>query len=884
MLRLAGIGMQLLFASIRIITLSFSFVSYRKIAAQGAARQIGLVKPVGPMRSIGALLFFFALILFQGQPVFAADQAELQRVQVEQDVNMVKIILSFDRIPLHTLATSGQKVEVTLLDTYVREEMPSPTDSDSIARVLVGASTDRLLLSFLFRRPPRFVNQFKRSEKKQLVLEVYWREQDSGSRPAISRSLPGGLHVSAAGGVSRKAIASKYHGHWEQFFNDYERPIELNPPMRYTLPPFPLIGLCLPAHEYVPLEVMNAGESERWNMARSAYSGVAFSSLSLRDRVTRDLLLAEIALREGNCVNAYSFLTRIRAVVSEVEERDGLEELNFPDLEHCLALLELYLHTCKPEQPDAEQPHVLLAELEQVVATYTALAQQPYVTLLQAEAELAIGRSEIALQLLGTLDEAALEPNSVVTRRKADARFKRGDIETALKIYAELDDAEQLDGFAYSLGLYACSLYAHKNYAQAQELFSRLHDVLEDQEQRDMARYLVAMSMLHGGNTDSALNLLGKIMPGSYAAKLAKLKLADLSAAGSSIESREQALADFGALLNEMPTREGRAEVEFKQALTYHLLHRAKEAVSTARHFLHVDRISPLRGYAEALLAEILPPYIDELIAEQQYFDAMLLVEQNRDILVATQRNYKFLLNLGKVFSELKFYARAVKLYEYVLDATKLVEKLEPVYPSLVDSLYQQGDYHSVVTYALRYLAQFKDGDTWHDETHASAVYLDYIMALLKLEREDEADALLRAPERPRGTALDRFAARRLWRQNKIIAAGQQLQRIVTADVVAQDSALEVESSVLAEDIYIYAESLYAQKQFAAALEYYQHLVDTPEYGLAAKYRMGSILIEQGERSRGRMLLTQVVESAEEEIDSRWKRLAQQSLKIEQFD
>ncbi|GEM_PF-1057350 len=847
--------------------LNFLSISHKKVTSKetrGAVR---------------AIVFLFALLLLQGQEVYAISQAQLEGVQVEQDVNMVRIVFSFDRIPLHTLATSGQKVEIALLDTSMEVGTTVPGDSDSISRVLIGEATDRLLFSFLLRRPPRFVNATKRSEEKQIVLDMYWREQDGGSRPAISRSLPGGLHMSAEGGVSRKLIASKYHGHWEEFFRDYERPVEMNVPLGYTLPPFPLLGLCLPVQDYVPFEVLDAGKAERWDVARSAYTGVGFSSLSPREKLTRDLLLAEIALREGDCASAHSFLARIETGVSGGAEQSSPEGLSFPELEHCRALMGLYLHTC-----NSAQHHALLAELELAVAAHPALAQQPYVTLLQAEAELAAGRSEATLQLLGSLDEAALKPNSVVARRQADARFKRGDTEAALKIYTELDETEQLGDFASSLGSYASALYAHKSYLEAQQVFSRLHDLLEDQEQRDMARYFVAMSMMQAGNTDSALNLLGKIMPGSHAAKLAKLKLADLSAAGSRIESREQALADYAVLLNEMPTRAGRAEVEFKQALTYHLLHRTKEAVVTLRHFLHIDRISPLRGYAQALLAEILPPYIEELIAEQQYFAAMLLVEQNRDILVATQRNYAFLLNLGEVFSELEFYARAVRLYEYVVDATEQVERLEPVYPALTKALYKQGDYHSVEAYARRYLDQFRAGATWHDEAHAAAVYLDYVMALLKLERADEADALLRAPGRPRGTALDRFCARRLWRQNEIVLAGQQLQRIVGENLVEAGNALGVNGGALAEDIYIYAESLYAQKQLAAALEYYQRLLDTPEFALAARYRMGSILIEQGERSRGRIYLTQVAESAEAKIDSRWKRLAQQSLMIEQFD
>jgi hypothetical protein len=44
---------------------------------------------------------------------------------------------------------------------------------------------------------------------------------------------------------------------------------------------------------------------------------------------------------------------------------------------------------------------------------------------------------------------------------------------------------------------------------------------------------------------------------------------------------------------------------------------------------------------------------------------------------------------------------------------------------------------------------------------------------------------------------------------------------------------------------------------------------------------MGTILVEQGERERGLTFLTRVAES---NGDSRWKRLAQQSLLMQRLD
>jgi tetratricopeptide (TPR) repeat protein len=309
--------------------------------------------------------------------------------------------------------------------------------------------------------------------------------------------------------------------------------------------------------------------------------------------------------------------------------------------------------------------------------------------------------------------------------------------------------------------------------------------------------------------------------------------------------------------------------VQFKQALTYHLLQRSEQAISCLREFLHRDRVSELRSYAEALLAEILPSYIEHLVNQERYFDAMLLVEQNRDILVATQRNYSFLLNLGQVFNELEFYSRAVRLYQYVVDATDADDKLEPVYVPLLEAFSALDDYPNVVLYAQRYLSQFKDKEGWVSEKRAAAVYLYYVKALLELGDEAQAETLLRSEDRPGSDSLDRFAARHFWRKKDLLTAGEQIRAVVES------------GNGKPFDLFVFAEALNAQQDYASALDYYRLLLDTEEYRLPAQYRMGNIHIARGERERGLTFLTRVAESKE---DSRWKRLAQQSLLIQRLN
>lgn len=811
---------------------------------------------------IRIVLLAFAVFVISGYaPACAEPRIELERMRIEPDVNTVRIVFGFDRLPLYDLSTSGQKVEITFTDTYVNAGITVPDDNESIARILIGESSERLLLSFLLRRPPAFVNAVRRPAKKEITLDIYWRDQEQGSRPAISRSLPGGIHIAPVGGASRRVIASKYSGHWEKFLLDYDRHVKLDIPIEYTLPPFPALGLFLPVSDVVPLEVMEAGARGDWEGARNAYTGAGFGALSQRENRIRSLVLADIALREDECFAAENLLRGLFSVREDAAVSSNEGDNN--ELVRCADMLELYVAGCL-----SDKPFDLLAELNLVVAEPSELRNQPYVTLLQAEAELAAGRIQIVLQLLDGLKNRELKPEGVLQRREADAHATREDFGSALEIYPDLDAAGYLEDAPRSLSLYAEALYANKRYAEAQEVFSRLHDMVEEQPLRDLVKYFIARSMLQAGKGDGALAILAKIMPGTRASSLAQLKLADLGAVNPDAQSRRQALADYTELEDEMPTREGKAEVQFKRALTYHLLQRPEQAIALLRDFLHIDRVSELRPYAQALLAEILPPYIDSLIEKEQYFDAMLLVEQNRDILVATQRNYAFLLNLGQVFSELEFHSRAVKLYQYVLDSTEDKGKREAVYVPLIESLYAIKDYPKVAMYAQRYLSRFDQDGGWKNDEHAASVYLNYLKALMALGREGEVEELLRVKDRPRSDALDRFGARFFWTLNQISAAGEQLR------------ALIVNGNPDPWDLYIYAESLYAKEDFATALKYYKRLIDVAEYRLQAQYRMGNILLDEGERERGLTFLTRVAESNGE---SRWKRLAQQSLLMQRL-
>ena len=774
----------------------------------------------------------------------AVNPAQLLGVDKQDDVHVSHITLRFNHLPECAISTRGERLDIIMPDTTTSTLVVMPKADERLLRVLVGQGRHKLMLSFLLRRPPAEVKAFKDITGATLRLDVIWRVFQRQTRPAIARSLPG--HLSASGGVLQRKIDSRYSGDWVRFYAEYEQPLRVTADMRYTMAPFPCLVLAGKVDDVLPLDVLNLVAQEDWGQALSVLSSVTVrkgkSAADLRLR----LLKADLFLRSGELRRARRLLRYVRKHL----------EGGHSDLQACAVLLQMYVAAA-----EASSPFDMLVVLSDNARQQYPSPMQAYVDLLQAEVDIANGSLDRAAAIMaGALLRGVGVLEDVYARRQADIVYARGDFVAAAERYATLED----DVFQapFSCAGYATSLYRLHRYKDAVTVLRKLLPLIEDTEQLDMARYVLALALIHSGKSNAGYDLLHQIHPGSVGSVLAQAKIADLGMQVEDIRSRRRSLEDYARLLDLMPTRAWRAEMQFKHALAQYLLGNRMAAIEELRYFLHSDHLSELISQAQALLVDILPGVIHELVQEGKYFRALVLVEQHRDLLVASQRSFDFLLELGDIFTRMNLLQRAVHLYMYMLDASSKPANRERIYPALMQALLKQRDYDRVKRYGAAYDEEFPAGGA----NGARVLWLK-VQALLAEGKQDDVFALLQRKNRPRSRDIERLAAHIYQQRSLLQQAAASIAYVVGADY----------TKAAAEDVMFQAELMLRRGKLKAALERYRHLATDKTYGDQARYRQGTIMLQLGQRRAGLNVLRKLAETA---TDEHWRKLAQEAIKI----
>ncbi|MDY0191577.1 MAG: hypothetical protein RBR22_12685 [Desulfuromonas sp.] len=780
-------------------------------------------------------------------------------VTKHDEVNMTRFVLQFNRLPEYLIKTSGQRLEINLADTFVAADADWPRTDERLVQMLVGQAKDKLVLSFLLRRPPHFVNGTKDENRHRITIDVHWQQGQKGTRPAIASSVLGQPSVMENGGVISRSISSKYRGRWLDFFTEYESSVKLSVPLTYTNAPFPCLALFENVDGVLPLEVQNLAQQREWKLALLAMDNVGLDGTQGANGVRLLLVRADIQCRAGKVKAARRYLRQASDAIDELAKTDEA-------LSGCLELQQAYVASVA-----SASPYEVSAELDAHVHRYPASAQL-YFDLLQAEVAIAVGDVERCRALLDAgmlIDVGSADP--YYRLRRADLIFLRGDMEGAVEQYAAVEELFQASFDAgttlppFSLANYAVSLYRTQQYAGAIEKIKQLMPQIAGNEERDMARYIMALALLHSGELDAGYDLLHQIATGTVGASLAKGKIADMGMQTTDIYSRRRALQEYADLGAQWVDRQLRAEMQFKHALALHIMGDDLAAIDELDKFLRIDHLSSLRAHAQALLAELLPPVIHQLVADEEYYAALLTVEKNRDLLVATSRDFGFLIELGQVFTQMEYAESAERLYLYLLDVNDVGDKQEQVYAPLLMSLMKLGNYAKVIEYAQRYFSAYPQGE------NRAAVFLLQLQAMLAQEDVDAVMTLLRAADRPQSKQINRLAAKLAWEGNLLSLARQNIDAVVGDDF----------SSAAPEDQLLQAEIMLLQGEPDAALLRYRNLDSLPEFAEQANYREASILLQQGQRRAGLKLLQQLVDTGNE---GPWCVLAQETLKIERFD
>lgn len=785
-----------------------------------------------------------AVIFFQG--VCLAGPARLLAMANGRGKDMNRIFFIFDRVPEFEVTHSGQRVRVVLTDTHLAGSFEKIPESEMISPLFDVKAEDhagKSVIELYFRQIPEFVDVTVDELYSRFAVNVFWAAKRGGSRPAIVDRRFGRLRPIRDGAAAERMISSKYSGNWIDFFKEFEWKPDLRLPVRFSMPapPGPLVdrnGQFLPAGLK---EILGSGW---WERAVDALTRLMQEGVGGRQADLYRLLLAQCYLHQGSIRSAVETLQ----AVEPGPGRQSLQE--WRNYLHAYALAVSGRHF---------RAGRAMAENRKTALGVDGLA--PWYCLLEAELDLAIGRPD---QVPGRLDRDVAysdHARQVAMLRKADALYESGRLDAACTVYRKLaPDLQLLQRHPRSLANWAALLYRNRQYETAYRYFFLLSETLAAQmpEKRYLADFWAAMALLRADERPRARLMLWEIeekAQGMEAGFRARLKLLDLAVLGASRPDDPELLSGYEKVAQQAENRQVREEAFFKHILVRHLEGKTLGAVKHLGRFFDDYWAGPLMPEAQALLVEIFPEAIRELVKREAFFGALALVARHRDLLAQARITYEFLQDLAESYNEAGFAEQAVETYLYLLDFEKDAEKKDDIFLALIETCHRVGDHDRVLHYASDYLSRYPEG------RHRARVLYYYAGALMEKGRLKAAAELLHENKRPATRELDSLAGTLFFEMHRYDLAEYYLSRAIPA-----------EGTAVADRIHFKrAESLFFLGKWKDAAPLYERLMEVPGYRGEAGYRLVQIYIRLGRPERALNLYGRM---SEMEIETPWKQLA----------
>jgi tetratricopeptide (TPR) repeat protein len=798
-------------------------------------------------------IFTFGLFF---QLVFAsfADAGALLREITKQEVlNTTQLKLKFSELPAYRLENSGQRVDLFLDETEGDPALNGLPEDGKVVRILLGQHRKELMASFLLRSVPESVKVLTNVEAAQLILELSWSAERTPRRLAIASKLRGELRVQRDGTTLKLGAQTSCLEHWQTFFSDYKSPLNLPVPLTYTLSPLPRLL-------YQPLQGGALGDAllagielshhERWNDALLVFQRIPVVSLQGVDREAFLVFYAESLVRVNQNAEAHRIL-----------EAFCKEYANSAILARARYLLG-YLCAVLGRPYDAFFQLSLLNKEAEDKAYYIQIG-----SLLQSELELAVGRPEKSLEILNAQTFPAAVAHTRA-RRQADALAGLGRYGEALPKYRSLEEGTSSWGrIPFSLALLAETLYQENAYLESVARYTELLNQIDEAERISQVLFAQGRGLLRFGNVKEAtirLREVSSYWPETEGSHRARLLLLDQEILADQEGRRQQAVPLLYEIAGKTKSREVREEATFKRLLLNILLRAGLDSIQACEEFLKQFGQGRYGSDAEGLLSEILPQVIHELIAGEDYLEALVLVEKHRQRLVTGPTNQSFLLDLGAAFRQFGLLDKAANVYFYLLDAFKGQPAEESFFLPLVQVLGEQGDYRLILEYADRYLARYPVG------RDLSGILLLKVEALHDQGRNAEAAKVLTSAGLPQSLELDLLAGKVFWELNQPVQSDLFFARALADSNVRQEYP---------DAAILLAESLFQLKKWGRALALYRELLSAEGFSDQARYRSAQILLIQGQKVEALKFFRVL---AEEGKSPQWQKVARGALLSEQ--
>jgi outer membrane protein assembly factor BamD (BamD/ComL family) len=789
----------------------------------------------------------WALLFGVTQQAMAAAAPLLDRMTKEDGLASSRIMLHFSALPEYRIETSGQRIDLFFSASSAAPTLQLLPEDDKIVKILLAKSQKELMVSLLLRQIPANLTVAANQATATVELELFWQEA-GGSRPAIAFRISGLPSRQSSTSSSKSMIKSKFNGQWHRFFSEYQTPLLMNLPLKISLPILPRFGLEEASPSFAA--ILKTFEDQEPQKAFTLLQKLSSAELSHEGLQKKQLLQAEALLRNGSAQQSLIILENFpeKGLSPELQQRVG------------------YLHNLALALTDDHYGAMAWhADLEKL------LGDGPYRHPLQLlQAEIALLKDDGPLALKKLLWQNSHWPKALRFIRQlriADAQVATGQSREALATYQKLiKDAELPADDLYSFQQAAQALFDNQQWEQAHLLYQRLSTLLQGADATSQALFLSSLATYHNGDQQSAMlqfRLLREDFPGTTGDLRSWLKMLDHGLVTMEERHLLQGLRDYPVMLSLTPDRRLREEILLKLGITLHLHGEPLRAIETLGKFRRNFASSPLRAEAEALMAEILPPELEYLIAKGEDLQAVILLEKYRELLIRGDGKWPFLPKLANAFTRLGLFDRGCRVYLYLMDHAKSAEDAESFYLPLASLYYDRDEYLLVEKYSKAYLKQYPEG------ADRTALFLLRLRALYKLARFEEAAELLQEKQYPRSSEIELLAAQIYWE------LGDYNQVIDFANRLGDRGEAIPPFGLLLE-----AEALRRLGHAKQALPLYEVLAEEGTFGDQATYRCGQILLAKGERARALKLFQNLVEKGKNDL---WQQLASDYIAAETY-
>lgn len=766
---------------------------------------------------------------------------QLNAIDSQVEPLVTRVVLDMNKTPEFELQTSGQRINLVLHDTEAGTGLVRFPEDETIVKVLLAKDRQNLVVSLLLRRIPASVTVREEPKLAQLVIHILWDKPDQ-ARPAIAFDLPDmPLRRSDNGATARLPVSKPpYQGNWLEFLKSYHTPVEIEVPLTFYLPASPL-----PSGETLKEDSQSlwrsAGEGQ-WTKVLQAYGQPASDSHAQPPEQT--ILMAQAALHLGKPGLALKFVDQAAKADSPQNLAAELDYLRAQALarqgKHYQALLVIGQRWSQLEGQESIRPLFALLQAE----VHLALGQAAKAAkALEVEVKLQEGELPELWHLRG-IDAASGSDQSAALQRYEDFLAQGGD----------------LAAHPFSLASAASTALENRKFTLADSLFTTLIERIEPPAAKDMARYGALLARLLKGTDGMALEDLRKFAEASpigEAGLRARLTVLDRDVLGFSLpETALQKVRDYTTIIASSKNFALREEASFKQALAYHFIQDDASCIEQLnrlqREFAHGQLINPSR----ALLIELLPGAIGQLLAAGDKIRALTLLEQNRSFLIRKPLQGEMLLNIAQAFADTGMLERACHVYLYLLDTPAENVFRQEAQLRLAELYLQQGNLSLAERQAARFSAQYPKA-----AGHFRALRVR-VECRLRTEGPKAAAELLNQENLAGDSDFRLWAARIYW----LAEEHERLEQIL-AQTQNDEKQLSPEWTLTR------AENLLLLNRRKEAVSLFRILFSDPEFADQARFRAAEI--EGRDSAEGQKLLQSLIAEGN---DPRWRRLAELSL------